>query len=230
MQIAALFSEKKRVGKTTTANGVVEDLRERGYIAHRISYADNLKQDCAMALFNSPSDRNWVRLIDRSDLKDHPTHQLAIHMVHDTAYRNFLVGMYGNAVTLPRSWRWHLEHYGTHYRRKHLNHDTVWIEALSSRLIQLEDSGAQFVVIDDLRTLKEATHLANLRRVTFFEIVSPTLGVEDTLSYAADIKEYVSYIQYLNEQDEANPDFIATKLVIKALPPEVHHAKVHCNR
>lgn len=186
MKIVALFSEHKRIGKTTLAKGLVEDLTQTNLKALRLSFADAMKIQCAEALFYNPSDRNWLREVDQSDIKDRAVPMLKINAVFDVHYKSWLLSQDLDGEE-PRSWRWHLIKFGTGYKREFLKHETIWIEQMVSRIVKAHAEGYEYIIVDDLRTKGEAQALCLFANTTVWEIVSETLGEPDSSSYAGDI-------------------------------------------
>lgn len=200
MKIVALFSQYKRIGKTTLANDLVENLNATVFKAKRLSFADAMKIQCAEALYYSPSDRNWLREVDQSDIKDRPVPMLKINAVFDVHYKSWLLAQDLDGEE-PRSWRWHLIKFGTGYKREFLKHDTIWIEQLIARIIQAHAEGYDHIIVDDLRTGSEARALSLFAGTDIWEIVSETLGEPDASSFPADIVNSFSTNVLVNHED-----------------------------
>ena len=200
MKIVALFSQHKRIGKTTLAKALVHNLNFKGHKALLLSFADAMKIQCAEALYYSPSDRNWLREVDQSDLKDRPVPMLKINSVFDVHYKNWLLAQDLDGEE-PRSWRWHLINFGTGYKREFMQNETIWIEQLVGKIVKSHAEGYTHVIVDDLRTAGEAQALRLFAGTDIWQVVSETLGELDSSSYAEAITG-ITHTKVLNNPED----------------------------
>lgn len=160
--IIALTSKRGRSGKDT----LVEKLREAGYLVHRVAFGDVLKSTCAGELTTCQDFAVVLESYMHMDLKDAPMEELAIAKLPRGAYRHFLEkyaecdSPFHAWMTKPRSPRWHLQQYGTGFRRNHINEPDVWLKA---GLREIAKAPADHVVVvTDMRQANEYHALADL--------------------------------------------------------------------
>lgn len=156
--IIALTSERGRSGKDT----LVELLRESGYNVVRVAFGDVLKHQCAHSLGHDECSQIVMESNCHTDLKDALFEELAIENLPETPYRDWLWFTEGERADLdvcaPRSPRWHLQQYGTGYRRNHLNDKDVWLRE-GLKVVDAAPSDA-LVVVTDMRQANEYAALS----------------------------------------------------------------------
>lgn len=151
--IIALTSERGRSGKDT----LVELLREEGYVVHRVAFGDVLKDRCAEVLTFDECSRIVMNSHMHTDLKDAQFEELSLKEIPGSLYREWLDEQ-GADWDEPRSPRWHLQQYGTGYRRNYQNDPDVWLrEGLKE--ISKAPAGS-IVVVTDMRQANEYEALA----------------------------------------------------------------------
>ncbi len=164
--IIALTSERGRSGKDT----LVELLREEGFEVYRVAFGDVLKHQCSLVLTDCREAQIVMESHMHTDLKDAKFHELAINELPDSEYRDWLMENHDSyECELLRSPRWHLQQYGTGFRRNHKGEPDVWLNE-GLKLIEKapEDS---LVVVTDMRQANEyealnglGAHLVRLTR------------------------------------------------------------------
>lgn len=155
--IIALTSKRGRSGKDT----LVELLREEGFKIHRVAFGDVLKNRCAEVLAHDECARIVLNSHMHTDLKDALFEELAINEIPDSEYKDWLVEprTYEEHHE-PRSPRWHLQQYGTGFRRNHKAEPNVWLkEGLKEIAKAPEDA---LVVVTDMRQANEYEALSGL--------------------------------------------------------------------
>lgn len=175
--VIALTSERGRSGKDT----LVELLREEGFEVYRVAFGDLLKQQCSMEITDSREAQIVMESHMHTDLKDALFEELSINNIPDTYYRMWLESRepYEKEhmwLTRSRSPRWHLQQYGTGFRRNHLNQPDVWLKE-GLRVIEKAPEGS-LVVVTDMRQANEyeamaerGAHLVRLSRDWSIEAV-----------------------------------------------------------
>lgn len=194
MQVIALYSESKQVGKTTTAQALMELLTSKGYKVLRISFADALRAECLTIVGGDRGEqyRELLEALMHSNGKDTPMACLANDEIPSSGYRTFLRTKFPNSRDARMSLRDHLVQYGTYYCRKHLDNEHVWIRKVMDTILEsVFTQGTDYVIIDDLRTVEEAKALGILRDTLYVEVTGCSIGVPDTSSYSTEIREYL---------------------------------------
>lgn len=160
MTIIALTSERGRSGKDT----LVELLREEGFEVYRVAFGDVLKHACSIVLTYSREAQIIMESHMHTDLKDAKFDELAIENLPESDYKDWLWDVQGEAedldVCAPRSPRWHLQQYGTGFRRNYKGKPDVWLNE-GLKLIQKAPEDA-LVVVTDMRQANEYTALNGL--------------------------------------------------------------------
>ncbi|ALO79976.1 hypothetical protein AU161_gp16 [Pseudomonas phage PPPL-1] len=154
--VIALTSERGRSGKDT----LCELLVEYGFEVYRVAFGDVLKHQCSLVLTDCREAQIVMESHCHTDLKDARFEELAINEIPDTEYRDWLVSLYPTYEDHhePRSPRWHLQQYGTGYRRNHLGEPDVW---LKEGLKLIEKAPVEsLVVVTDMRQANEYNALA----------------------------------------------------------------------
>ncbi|URA07075.1 putative deoxynucleotide monophosphate kinase [Xanthomonas phage Laurelin] len=156
--IIALTSERGRSGKDT----LVELLREEGFEVYRVAFGDVLKHQCSLVLTDCREAQIVMESHMHTDLKDAPFEELAINNIPDTEYRDWLQAAEGDESVFerPRSPRWHLQQYGTGFRRNHKGEPDVWLNE-GLKLIEKAPEGS-LVVVTDMRQANEYLALEGL--------------------------------------------------------------------
>ena len=162
-QLIALTSVRGRSGKDT----LIEQLQARGLVVDRVAFGDILKEQCAEELDNWTTPKDTLLQWFHNDMKDREVPDLAIKHIKDGPYRRWLMDVAernddGRWMETARSPRWHLQKYGTDYRRNYLNNPHVWLQAGLDHIKGLVDAGAQLIVVTDLRQRNEYCALVSL--------------------------------------------------------------------
>ncbi len=168
--IIALTSRRGRSGKDT----LVEKLREEGFEVYRVAFGDVLKHQCSIVL---TSDRHAQIVMEshcHTDLKDAAFEELAIENLPDSEYSNWLVCLGLNTkehnwLGRMRSPRWHLQQYGTGFRRNAMGEPDVWLNEGLKEIAKAPEGS--LVVVTDMRQANEyealnglGAHLVRLSR------------------------------------------------------------------
>jgi hypothetical protein len=158
-QILVLNSIRGKSGKDT----LIALLESKGYRVHRVAFADILKKQCAEVLsFNEIELAVLEKHMHQSE-KDWPSSDLAIINLPESSYCNWLMRSGLHNIDEPRSPRWHLQQYGTEYRREFCKEPNVWLD---QGLIEVEkglqDSSKDMVVVTDCRLPNELKALKAL--------------------------------------------------------------------
>lgn len=163
-QLICLTSVRGRSGKDT----LIEQLQARGRVVERVAFGDVLKEQCAtdLASWKVPFETliQWFH----SDTKDQLLSDLAIDQLPESEYKQWL--MYhaarptesGDFMRLPRSPRWHLQQYGTDFRRNFKKEPHVWLQEGLKHIKGLASAGAEVIVVTDLRQRNEYCALISL--------------------------------------------------------------------
>jgi hypothetical protein len=154
MSIIALTSERGRSGKDT----LVELLREEGHEVYRVAFGDVLKRQCAGVLTHDEAARIVMESHCHTDLKDAVFEELAICNLPETPYRDWLWFDCDHDEGIPRSPRWHLQQYGTGFRRNHLQDLDVWLRE-GIKVVDQAPKGS-LVVVTDMRQANEYAALS----------------------------------------------------------------------
>lgn len=209
MKIIALTAPANRSGKTTYARALKDELTSLGLEVRILSFATELKKQCAEALSDIPEVRSLILDIDQSDAKDTDFDSFKINNVRDIDYQSFLRKTNG-FYDKPRSWRWHMIAFGTGYMRHHLKNDLIWTRHLIYKINDSEADGVDIVIIDDLRFVKEAQAL-KLFNVDFYEVNRSELDIECSENHRELLKElgsdvlrlYFNDLQHVKESAKA---------------------------
>lgn len=173
--IIALTSERGRSGKDT----LCEMLTEYGFEVHRVAFGDVLKRQCSEVLAHDESARIVMESHCHTDLKDARFEELAIEQLPESDYGDWLfhkAHIEGIDVTAPQTPRWHLQQYGTGYRRNAKGEPDVWLNE-GLKVIDKAPKGS-LVVVTDMRQANEyaalearGAHLVRLTRNWVIEAV-----------------------------------------------------------
>lgn len=163
--IIALTSERGRSGKDT----LCELLAIEGHKVFRVAFGDVLKRECSKMLALEEHHRIVTESHMHTDLKDAQFDELAINQIPESEYRDWLTDSGFLDVTIPRTPRWHLQQYGTGFRRNYKANPDVWLlEGLKE--IKKAPKGS-LVVVTDMRQANEyaalsirQAHLVRLQR------------------------------------------------------------------
>lgn len=151
--IIALTSERGRSGKDT----LVELLQHEGYKVFRVAFGDVLKRKCAQVLCLSEQARIVMESHCHTDLKDAQFEELAITEIPESEYQDWLL-LEGHDPFTPRTPRWHLQQYGTGFRRNYKANPDVWLlEGLNEIKKAPKDA---LVVVTDMRQANEYAALS----------------------------------------------------------------------
>lgn len=149
--VIALTSVRGRSGKDT----LIDELRKAGHQVTRVAFGDTLKEACAEELNCSHFYTSDLLEFFHSDGKDHPMPGLAIRQLSRSAYREWLETRGPNTpewMDTVRTPRWHLQMYGTEYRREFLKNPNVWLNA---GLKEIKEAHEGLVVVTDMRQRNE---------------------------------------------------------------------------
>lgn len=153
--IIALTSERGRSGKDT----LCELLQLEGFKVHRVAFGDVLKRQCSHMLALDECARIVMESHCHTDLKDAQFEELAIRQIPESEYRDWLIADPSrHGVDIPRSPRWHLQQYGTGFRRNYKAEPDVWLlEGLKEIKKAPKDA---LVVVTDMRQANEYAALS----------------------------------------------------------------------
>lgn len=160
-QLLVLNSIRGKSGKDT----LIALLESKGYRVHRVAFADILKRECAKVLSFNEIEAGILEKHMHQSEKDQPTPDLSIAELPISDYKSWLIKQHGfnPAMAEPRSPRWHLQQYGTEYRREHLKEPDVWLnQGLKEVEKGLEDPAIDMVVVTDCRLPNELRALEEL--------------------------------------------------------------------
>ncbi|WCD55432.1 hypothetical protein LABOLPEG_00030 [Pseudomonas phage phi 21A] len=165
-QIICLTSVRGRSGKDT----LLEQLQARGHEVARVAFGDILKEQCAREIGSWRLGSEELLAMFHNDSKDLLHADLAIRLIEDGPYKQWL--MYkaerngdGQWMERPRTPRWHLQQYGTEYRRNYLGEPDVWLNEGLNSIRQMAMGGCGLIVVTDLRQRNEYEALKNLKGV-----------------------------------------------------------------
>lgn len=151
--IIALTSERGRSGKDT----LVELLQNEGYKVFRVAFGDVLKRKCAEVLCLSEQARIVMESHCHTDLKDARFEELAITEIPESEYQDWLL-LQGYDPFELRTPRWHLQKYGTEYRRNYKANPDVWLLAGLNEIKKAPKDA--LVVVTDMRQANEYAALS----------------------------------------------------------------------
>ncbi|WGH28277.1 hypothetical protein 10P302A_gene0017 [Pseudomonas phage 10P302A] len=171
--IIALTSERGRSGKDT----LCELLICEGFKVHRVAFGDVLKRQCSHVLALDECQRIVMESHMHTDLKDAQFEELSLKEIPESEYRDWLLDdpeIFDRDI--PRSPRWHLQQYGTGFRRNYKQNPDVWLlEGLKEIKKAPKDA---LVVVTDMRQANEyaalsirQAHLVRLTRNWVIEAV-----------------------------------------------------------
>ncbi|CBZ41988.1 virion structural protein [Pseudomonas phage phi15] len=160
--LLGLTSTRGRSGKDT----LIEELTKQGHVVHRVAFGDVLKEQAAIAMAN-PEVFSSEELLEffHTDAKDHEMPGLTIDNLPEGDYKSFLLAN-GHEPHALRTPRWHLQQYGTEYRRVHLGNPNVWLNEGLKKIKEVP-MGTTVVVVTDLRQRNEYIALSNLNEQGF---------------------------------------------------------------
>lgn len=156
-KIICLTSVRGRSGKDT----LIDLLVNTGHDVARVAFGDLLKEECAKDLATDVFTAEDLLGFFHSDAKDQPMPGLAIKELPSYAYKRFLMATRKDPVehrylSQPRTPRWHLQQYGTNFRRDHLKNPDVWLDA---GMKVIKNTEAEIIVVSDLRQRNEYSAL-----------------------------------------------------------------------
>ncbi len=162
-QVICLTSVRGRSGKDT----LIELLQSQGINVARVAFGDVLKEQCADDLNSWKIPKDTLLQWFHSDTKDQLLGDLAIKEIPEGPYRAWLMNTKdrdndGQWMTRPRSPRWHLQQYGTEYRRNHLVNPDVWLNEGIKAIQGHALGGAEVIVVSDMRQRNEYVRLSQL--------------------------------------------------------------------
>lgn len=173
--IIALTSRRGRSGKDT----LVEKLREEGFEVIRVAFGDVLKHQCALVVADDRQAQIDMESHFHTDLKDALFEELAIDNLPESDYQTWLFHVANVEcldTTTPRSPRWHLQQYGTGFRRVVQNDPDVWLREGLKEIAKAPEGS--LVVVTDMRQSNEyhalealGAHLVRLSRDWTIEAV-----------------------------------------------------------
>lgn len=186
-QVLVLNSIRGKSGKDT----LIALLESKGYRVHRVAFADILKKQCAGVLsFNEIEARILEKHMHQSE-KDQPSSDLSIAELPISDYKDWLIKQHGFNPTLadPRSPRWHLQQYGTEYRREFCKEPNVWLDQGLKEIHEgIDKTDVDMVVVTDCRLPNELKALEDLRMV--YKTVNTVRIVRDWFIPGVDDQPY----------------------------------------
>lgn len=161
-KILALNSIRGKSGKDT----LIGLLESEGRSVFRVAFADILKKECAEVLAGSNGDFAGLMLNDmHNSQKDTKRHALSVSQIADSPYKSWLHSQHYtvDSALEPRSLRWHLQQYGTEYKRVHLKDPDVWLNA-GLKVVEeaLAAKQHRFIVVTDMRLPNEVAGLMRI--------------------------------------------------------------------
>ncbi|WYW00649.1 deoxynucleoside monophosphate kinase [Pseudomonas phage vB_PpuP-Vasula] len=160
--IICLTSVRGRSGKDT----LIEQLRLQGHEVTRVAFGDTLKEECArdLATYWNEADKllDWFH----SDMKDVPQATLRIRELPEGHYKEWLMFKADRPnpnedwMNLNRTPRWHLQQYGTNFRRDFCKDPDVWLNA---GIVKIAEAPEGLVVVTDMRQSNEYDALSKLK-------------------------------------------------------------------
>lgn len=153
-KILALNSIRGKSGKDT----LIGLLESEGRSVFRVAFADILKKECAGVLSGSNGTLAGLMLNDmHSSQKDTKRKALSVSQVADSPYKSWLWSQHYtvDSALEPRSLRWHLQQYGTEYKREFLKDPDVWLNAGLAEIKVGFDNKPDYVVVTDMRLPNE---------------------------------------------------------------------------
>lgn len=159
--VIALTSVRGRSGKDT----LIEELRKAGHQVTRVAFGDTLKIACAGELASSRLSEETLLEFFHSNHKDVLMDDLRVTALPQSDYKDWLLSstMLSSEIQEPRSPRWHLQQYGTEYRREFLKNPNVWLDA---GLKEIKEAPEGLVVVTDMRQRNEYLNLRLLGNVS----------------------------------------------------------------
>jgi hypothetical protein len=153
--LIALTSERGRSGKDTLCDLLVLE----GYKVHRVAFGDVLKKQCSRMLALDECERIVMESHCHTDLKDAQFEELAIEAIPESEYKDWLLSEPQILdIEIPRTPRWHLQQYGTGFRRNYKANPDVWLlEGLKEIKKAPKDA---LVVVTDMRQANEYAALS----------------------------------------------------------------------
>ena len=147
--VIALTSVRGRSGKDT----LIEELRKAGHTVTRVAFGDTLKEACAAEIgdINGFTEED-LREFFHSDAKDQEMPGLRIVRLPPSGYKAWLCQNTEEDLRADRTPRWHLQKYGTEYRREFLKNPNVWLDA---GLKEIKEAPEGLVVVTDMRQQNE---------------------------------------------------------------------------
>lgn len=137
-------------------------LESEGRSVFRVAFADILKEECSQVLAGGPGEyaKKLQNNMHRS-IKDAPDGRLAAQHIAPSSYRYWLSkDMTPAELYESRSLRWHLQQYGTEYKREFLKDPDVWLNAGLKEIHIGMDLKPDFIVVTDVRLPNEHHSLA----------------------------------------------------------------------
>lgn len=153
-KILALNSIRGKSGKDT----LIGLLESEGRSVFRVAFADILKKECAEVLSGfKGSYANQIEDNMHKSVKDKVDNDMSIQRLPNNDYKLFLMDNHFGTSELmkPRSLRWHLQQYGTEYKREFLKDPDVWLNAGLKEIYKGFDSKPDYVVVTDMRLPNE---------------------------------------------------------------------------
>lgn len=160
-KIIALTSVRGQSGKDT----LIAELERNGFVVRRVAFGDVLKEQCATDMAGPVFTKEDLLGFFHGPEKDVPMPGLAIKDVASRPYRRWLVEHVerdgAQSLQQMRTPRWHLQQYGTNFRRVHLGNPNVWLDEGMKLVEELQGrSSYDLIVVSDLRQQNEYYRLA----------------------------------------------------------------------
>lgn len=202
-QILVLNSIRGKSGKDT----LIDLLESKGYRVHRVAFADILKKQCAEVLDGGQGFAERYEQEMHQSVKDRPQKGLAVRWIPDSPYKAFLqsrIKATDGHLEEPRSLRWHLQQYGTEYRREFCKTPNVWLDQGLKEIHEgIDKDDVDMVVVTDCRLPNELKALEELgmvyKTVNTVRIVRDWFipGVDDQTYHISDIALMAAHFDHL---------------------------------
>jgi hypothetical protein len=143
-KVIALWSLRGASGKDT----LFSLMKLHGFSVARVAFADSLKEEVAGLMPYS---------FRGEDDKDTDFLHLAIDRLTISDYQRFALLNYDPSTS--RSYRWHLQKYGTEYVRDYLELPTYWMDRGLAKIEALMGT-VDYILVTDMRLLNEYERLS----------------------------------------------------------------------
>lgn len=188
-KIIALTSVRGQSGKDT----LIEQLELNGFVVARVAFGDVLKEQCATDMAGYDFTKQDLLRFFHGPEKDAAMPGLAIKHVTDSPYKRWLIDTAerdsNQWMQQMRTPRWHLQQYGTNFRRVHLDNPNVWLDEGMKLIAEFQSNSAyDLIVVSDLRQqneyfrlTQEGAAMVRLQRMWF------KAGIDDQAFHVTDL-------------------------------------------